>query len=156
MELPHNPPVVVRLCMPDVFTPSKRSEVISKIRSRGNRGTELAMILLFRRNGITGWRRHRPMFGRPDFVFPSIKLAVFVDGCFWHACPKHSNVPVQNRAFWQAKLEANRRRDRLVRRTLESRGWRVLRIWEHELSVRNQRRLVSHVRRIISATTLRC
>jgi len=133
-------------CMPDVFTPSKRSEVMSKIRSRGNRGTELALIAIFRANGIAGWRRHRAVFGRPDFVFPEIRLAVFVDGCFWHACPKHSNLPVQNRAFWRPKLERNRRRDRLVRQTLESRGWRVLRIWEHELPRRNQRRLLARLR----------
>jgi DNA mismatch endonuclease (patch repair protein) len=90
---------------------------------------------------ITGWRRNRGVFGRPDFVFPKLKLAVFVDGCFWHACPKHSNVPVQNRAFWKAKLGANRRRDRLVRRTLERRGWRVVRVWEHELRRGNEGRV---------------
>jgi len=128
--------------MPDVFTKAKRSEVMSKIRGHGNRGTELAMVTFFRRHGITGWRRHQAVFGTPDFVFPKIKLAVFIDGCFWHACPSHSNIPVQNRKFWKAKLDANRSRDRLVRRTLESRGWRVLRIWEHELSRRNQGRLL--------------
>jgi DNA mismatch endonuclease (patch repair protein) len=135
--------------MPDVFTKEKRSEVMSKIRGRGNRGTEGAMVAFFRRHGITGWRRHQAVFGKPDFVFPKLKLAVFVDGCFWHACPSHCNMPVQNRKFWKSKLDANRRRDRLVRRTLESRGWRVLRIWEHELSRRNQRRLLARVKRSI-------
>ncbi len=133
--------------MSDVFTKSKRSEVMSKIRGRGNRDTELALMAIFRRNGITGCRRNRPVFGRPDFVFPTIKLAVFVDGCFWHACAAHSNLPVQNRPFWQTKLDANRRRDRLVRRTLEASGWRVLRIWEHELSYRNQKRFLARLRR---------
>ena len=98
-----------------------------------------------RRRGITGWRRNQALFGRPDFVFPHIKLAVFVDGCFWHACPTHCNMPVQNRRFWKRKLDANRRRDRLVRRTLESHGWRVVRVWEHELSPRNQRRLLRRI-----------
>ncbi len=126
-----------------------QSWVMSKIRRRGNRWTELATVAFFRRHRITGWRRHQAVFGRPDFVSPKIKLAVFVDGCFWHACPSHSNIPVQNRKFWKLKLDANRRRDRLVRRTLQSRGWRVLRIWEHELSRRNHGRLLARVKRSI-------
>jgi DNA mismatch endonuclease (patch repair protein) len=133
--------------MPDVFTKARRSEVMSRIRGRGNRTTELAMIAFFRRHGITGWRRHRPVFGRPDFVFPKLRLAVFVDGCFWHACPRHCRMPLGNRAFWRAKLQRNQQRDRLVRRTLQSRGWRVLRIWEHELAKRNERRLLGRVMR---------
>lgn len=105
------------------------------------------MIRLFRRHGVTGWRRHWPLFGKPDFVFPKLRLAVFVDGCFWHRCAKHSNTPVNNREFWERKLNANVARDRLVLRTLRARGWRVLRVWEHELSRRNERRLVGRVRR---------
>ena len=60
-------------------------------------------------------------------------VAVFVDGCFWHGCPKHSTVPATNRAFWKRKLTANKLRDRLVSRTLRRMGWRVVRIWEHDL-----------------------
>ena len=65
---------------------------------------------LLRANRITGWRRHQPVFGRPDFVFRKARLAVFVDGCFWHGCPKHATIPVQNRAFWRKKLLANQTR----------------------------------------------
>jgi len=75
--------------MTDVFTEAKRSEVMSRIRAHGNRGTELALIALFRASGLTGWRRRQPVFGKPDFVFRGSKVAVFVDGCFWHGCPKH-------------------------------------------------------------------
>ena len=74
------------------------------------------------------------MFGRPDFVFPAGRVAVFVDGCFWHGCPWHGRVPASNVAFWTKKFEANQRRDRLVTRTLKRLGWRVVRIWEHALS----------------------
>ena len=70
--------------MADVFTQAKRSEVMSRIRSRGNRDTELALAKLFRRHGITGWRRNQHVFGKPDFIFPKLHMAVFVDGCFWH------------------------------------------------------------------------
>jgi DNA mismatch endonuclease (patch repair protein) len=145
--------------MADIFTKAKRSEVMSRVRSRGNKDTEVALAKLFRRNKITGWRRQRqlrvgklkverrkrstsprpsPRRGegvrvRPDFIFPKLKLAIFVDGCFWHGCPKHGTRPKSNRAFWNRKLSANKKRDLLVTRTLRRAGWRVLRIWEHDL-----------------------
>lgn len=124
--------------MPDVFTKAKRSEVMSRIRSRGNKDTEIALARLFRRHRITGWRRHQNIFGRPDFVFPGLKLAVFVDGCFWHLCPRHGTKPATNRAFWRRKFSRNQKRDRLVNGTLRRAGWRVLRIWEHELAGESQ------------------
>jgi len=70
---------------------------------------------------------------RPDFVFAKSKVAVLVDGCFWHGCPRHSNMPANNKAFWARKLGINRERDRLVNRMLRKEGWRVVRFWEHEL-----------------------
>ncbi len=146
--------------MSDVFTKAKRSEVMSRIRSRGNRDTELALVRVFRAHGITGWRRQvkvmvesrrsrgegRPrlvlrLSVRPDFVFPTLRVAVFVDGCFWHACPLHTTKPRSNAAFWRRKFAANKARDRLVTRTLRATGWRVLRIWEHELARKNEARL---------------
>lgn len=122
--------------MPDVFTKAKRSEVMSLIRGRGNKDTELALAKLFRRNKITGWRRNQKVFGKPDFVFPKLKLAMFVDGCFWHGCPKHATKPKQNRAFWQRKLSRNKQRDQIVNRALRKAGWRVARIWECDLARR--------------------
>jgi len=151
--------------MPDVFTKSKRSAVMARIRSRGNRDTELALAQLLRRAGISGWRRHFQIrishFGprvfkvKPDFVFLRQRVAIFVDGCFWHGCPVHSpparwlrksSMPTVPRAkakgartlrtgklFWRQKLSANRARDRRVTRLLRQAGWRVIRIWEHEL-----------------------
>ena len=166
--------------MPDVFTPAKRSDVMSRIRSRGNRDTELAVAKLFRSLGITGWRRQVPLrverrassvegsgrsgsapgpvkprpaklnphlTVRPDFVFPKRRVAVFVDGCFWHGCPRHATQPAHRRAFWRRKLEGNRARDRLVTRVLRRGGWRVLRIWEHELAPRNRVRLERRLQR---------
>jgi DNA mismatch endonuclease, patch repair protein len=136
--------------MPDVFTKIKRSQVMSRIRGRGNKETEVALARLLRQIKITGWRRHHPIFGTPDFVFPKRKLAMFVDGCFWHGCPKHSNMPANNRAFWKKKLAANKLRDRLVVRTLRAQGWRVLRIWEHELAHKNQGKLVLRIQNVLS------
>jgi len=119
--------------MADMFSRQKRSEVMSRIRGRGNIRTEGRLAGLFRELHITGWRRHRPVFGHPDFIFPARRVAVFVDGCFWHGCAKHYSAPSQNRDFWKKKRQTNKTRDRLVNSTLRARGWRVLRIWEHEL-----------------------
>ena len=155
--------------MADVFTKSKRSEVMSRIRGRGNKATELALAKLLRRHRITGWRRQvnlvvgrrrreethfskaesgkqkaetdrdsspRLLRVKVDFVFPKLRLAVFVDGCFWHGCPKHATKPKNNRAFWRRKLASNRKRDALVNRALRKAGWRVIRIWECDLAQR--------------------
>jgi|ERR1035437_4087779 DNA mismatch endonuclease (patch repair protein) len=135
--------------MSDVFTKAKRSEVMSRIRGRGNKATELALLKLFRRHKIIGWRRHQKVFGNPDFIFPKLKLAVFVDGCFWHGCPKHATKPKNNRAFWKSKFNRNKARDLLVTRSLRSQGWRVLRIWEHELARKKENRLLRRVHRAL-------
>lgn len=132
--------------MVDVFTAAKRSQVMSRIRGRGNKATELALIHLFRAHHITGWRRHQPICGRPDFVFRKSRIAIFVDGCFWHGCPRHSRCPSHNAAFWKAKLQANKDRDRLVNRTLRTRDWHVIRIWEHELARKGRTRLLLRLR----------
>ncbi len=135
--------------MVDVFTKKKRSEVMSQIRGRGNRGTELRMIELLREHGITGWRRNRPVFGRPDFVFPAERVALFIDGCFWHGCPRHYNRPSSNTEFWDGKLLKNRTRDRLVTRTLKKAGWTVLRVWEHALQGTGKA-VVARVRKVLA------
>ena len=130
--------------MSDIFSKAKRSEVMSRIRSRGNKATELALIKLFRRHKITGWRRQieirkaesgkRKFKVRPDFIFRQARLAVFVDGCFWHGCPRHATQPKTNAAFWQRKFSMNKQRDVRVTRTLRRDGWRVIRIWECSLA----------------------
>jgi DNA mismatch endonuclease (patch repair protein) len=119
--------------MPDVFSSEKRSQIMSRVKSHGNRATELALICVFRENKIRGWRRHTGIFGKPDFVFPSARVIVFVDGCFWHGCPLHGRIPATNADFWKRKIERNKARDQLVRRELIERGWIVLGIWQHEL-----------------------
>lgn len=122
--------------MSDVFTKAKRSEVMSRIRGHGNKDTEVALMKLLRIHRVTGWRRRQPVFGKPDFVFHADRVAIFVDGCFWHGCPRHCNTPSNNRAFWKKKLAANKARDRRVSRELRKLGWRVVRIWEHDLAKR--------------------
>jgi len=106
---------------------------MSRIRGKGNKDTELAMIQILRSYHISGWRRNQAVLGKPDFVFRKQKIALFVDGCFWHSCPKHSNMPRTNRAFWQKKLKGSKDRDKYVSRKLRKLGWKVVRVWEHEM-----------------------
>jgi len=119
--------------MADVFSPQERSRIMARIRSRGNKTTELRLIRLLRRYKVKGWRRGSSLFGRPDFVFYKAKVALFVDGDFWHGNPRNFRLPTSNRKYWRQKIQSNRRRDRLVTKYLAESGWRVLRIWESAL-----------------------
>src|SRR5271169_3288884 len=93
--------------MPDVFTKTKRSQIMASIRSQGNKSTELKLANILRVAGITGWRRHQDLPGRPDFSFRRQRLAIFVDGCFWHGCRSHCRMPQNNNLYWQAKIGKN-------------------------------------------------
>jgi DNA mismatch endonuclease (patch repair protein) len=103
------------------------------MRSSGNRTTELQLRLLLRRHRISGWRQGSRLPGKPDFIFPCSKVAVFVDGDFWHGHPRRCNMPARNRGYWEAVIQKNRRRDERVNRILKNLGWNVLRIWEGNL-----------------------
>jgi DNA mismatch endonuclease (patch repair protein) len=137
--------------MPDVFTKAKRSAVMSLIRGSGNKDTELRMIALFRAHGIVGWRRRVALFGKPDFVFRRERVVVFVDGCFWHGCPrpKHAPLPKNRADWWATKLARNKERDRLVTRTLRAAGWRVVRVWECVLTRTRERATAARIGRVL-------
>lgn len=136
--------------MADVFSKTKRSQIMSQILSKGAKATEGRLLRLLRTYRITGWRRQTNLFGKPDFVFRKNRLAIFVDGCFWHGCPEHSSQPATNRAFWIRKLSRNRDRDRLVSQRLRKSGWRVLRIWQHELTHKHEAICVKRIRLALS------
>jgi DNA mismatch endonuclease (patch repair protein) len=110
-----------------------RSRIMRAIRSQGNMSTEVRFASLLRGAHLTGWRRHQQLPGRPDFVFKAQRLAIFIDGCFWHACPRCSQEPHENQGYWGPKLARNRQRDRQVSAELRLAGWTVIRIWEHQL-----------------------
>ncbi|MCU0785485.1 MAG: very short patch repair endonuclease [Verrucomicrobia bacterium] len=135
--------------MADVFSTKLRSEIMSRIRSKGNRATEQRLRSLMLKWGISGWRRNEAVFGKPDFVFRKSRLAVFVDGCFWHGCPRHATRPRSNQHFWSKKISRNKVRDRLVTKTLRASGWRVLRIWQHELGVKKESRVIARIRKAL-------
>jgi DNA mismatch endonuclease (patch repair protein) len=124
----------------DFFTKRKRSEVMSRIRGKGNRTTELAFLRLLKNAHVSGWKRHvKKISTTPDFIFTKRKVAVFLDGCFWHGCRICGNgrIPKTNRGFWLRKIRRNQSRDRRNTETLKKAGWVVLRFWEHSLEKRS-------------------
>lgn len=124
---------------------------MARIRSQGNRSTERRLRMLLVSRGIRGWELlPHDIIGNPDFVFRRAQLAVFVDGCFWHACARCYVKPASNRGYWSAKMRRTRARDRARRVALRRAGWSVLTIWEHELVFppRVARRVEAAFRRI--------
>ena len=123
----------------DHLLPKQRSALMAKVRSTGNRSTEITVEETLRARRVGGWRKHsKEIPGTPDFYFPSAKLAIFVNGCFWHGCEKCArNVPRNRRRFWTEKIQQNRRRDARTLRRLRRSGFRTMTIWEH--SLRNER-----------------
>ena len=124
--------------MADVFKKEKRSEIMSSVHSKQNKTTELRLIEIFKEHKITGWRRNYKVKGHPDFVFLDKKIAIFVDGCFWHGHDCRNTHPSDNQDCWQKKRERNIRHDKEITALFESRGWTVIRIWECELKKKNE------------------
>ena len=116
--------------MTDVLTKKQRSYNMSRIRSKDTK-PELVIMPLMRKLGFA----YQPkMYGHPDFADKKTKTAVFIDGCFWHKCPKHFIQPKSNMAFWNKKIKRNVLRDRTVNRFYIKNGWKVVRIWEHQIN----------------------
>lgn len=131
--------------MADVFDKSTRSSIMQKVRSKGNKSTEIKLIDIFHEQHITGWRRNYRVKGHPDFVFLEKKVAVFVDGCFWHGHDCRNTRPSDNHEYWQKKRARNMQRDKDITALFESRGWRVLRIWECEFKIKKRQDLISKI-----------
>ena len=120
--------------MSDIFSKTKRSEVMAAVRGRGNRSTEWKLRARLASFGISGWRINATdILRKPDFTFMEKKIAVFVDGCFWHGCRHCRNIQETNREFWLNKIRTNKKHDQKVTRFLKKSGWQVLRLWEYEL-----------------------
>jgi DNA mismatch endonuclease, patch repair protein len=99
---------------------------------RSSTGPEILIRKELHRRGLRFRVNHPRLPGRPDIAFTAARIAVFIDGCFWHACPDHGVVPTNNRDWWRSKLERNVQRDREKDVQLEELGWTVLHVWEHE------------------------
>lgn len=127
-----------------------RSSLMSRIRGKGNRTTEERLVNALRRLCVAGWRRHLDLPGKPDFAWPREKVAVFVDGCFWHGHDCGRNLtPNTNKQAWLRKIRVNRGRDRRNARNLRDHGWSVIRIWECRLK-RDPNACVARIARVLS------
>jgi len=118
--------------MPDVLTPEQRRLNMERIRGK-NTSPELKIRRLLCAEGIRGYRIHYDLPGKPDIVFVRKKIAIFIDGCFWHKCPVCFIEPDTRKDFWLEKINRNVSHDRKTDEELLSLGWKVLRFWEHDI-----------------------
>lgn len=133
----------------DIFSPKKRSRVMANIRGKNNLTTELLLVASLRAARVGGWRRHLKLPGTPDFTFPSIKLCVFVHGCFWHGCPSCAKTSATRPQFWAEKVLSNQARDRRVTRRLREKGFAVHTIWECALKPRRRAATIARLARAL-------
>jgi DNA mismatch endonuclease Vsr len=137
--------------MADVLTVSQRSYNMSQIRSRGT-APEKDLGTVLRNGGLRHFSTHPAITGKPDIYFSREKLAVFMDGCFWHACSRCFRMPASNRKFWRDKIGKNILRDKKVNKELAAQGIQTVRIWEHELKD-DPKKILRHVQQKLSMTT---
>lgn len=129
-----------------------RSRAMRAVKGHGTKTTERRLRGALVRAGIRHWKlQPKGLPGSPDILFPGKQLVIFVDGCFWHGCPKCGHLPRTNRAFWKAKILGNKERDRICARKLRNEGFKVLHFWEHEL-VNNLSQCIQDVRELLLAS----
>ena len=116
----------------DRVSKEQRSRIMSRIRSKDTQ-PEMRLRRAIHAEGLR-YRIHTKLPGKPDITFGPARLAVFIDGCWWHACPEHFRMPESNVDFWREKFDRNVERDRRVANKLRRMGWGVLRFWEHEVN----------------------
>ena len=116
--------------MVDIHNKKQRSYNMSKIKGSETK-PELRLKRLLKAMGFI--YQPKNIYGKPDFANKKEKIAIFVDGCFWHRCKKHYIAPKQNSEFWREKIKRNIRRDKEVNKKLKKDEWKVLRIWEHDI-----------------------
>lgn len=118
--------------MVDVHTKEQRSYNMSQIRSKNTKPEVVLRKKLFA-EGMKGYRINYKLLGKPDIVFTKQRVVIFVDGCFWHRCPKCFIKPITNRKFWNRKINGNVKRDKKINELLVKNGYTVKRFWEHEI-----------------------
>jgi len=136
----------------DRVTREVRSKIMASVRTSGGT-TERKMEKLLRLRGICGYRKQWRVAGKPDFAWPKSKVALFVDGCFWHGCPRCNRPSKSNTKFWKPKIVSNRRRDARVSRKLRKEGWSVLRVWECRIG---EERTLSRIIRAVNRASVSC
>lgn len=134
--------------MTDIFSKRKRSEIMSRVKSKGSL-MEMSLMGELTKARLRYSKHVSGLPGTPDIVFRNKKLVVFLDSCFWHGCRWHGTMPSSNRAFWSEKLSANKRRDKIANREYAKMGWRVLRFWEHQIK-KDRLKIVAQIKEALS------
>ena len=119
--------------MSDTVSKKKRSEIMSRIKNKDSKIETLFRKELWK----AGFRYHKnanKYFGKPDIVLPKYKTTVFIDSCFWHGCKKHCRIPTARRKYWTEKIKRNIARDKEVVKYYKKQGWKIFRIWEHNIN----------------------
>ncbi|HEV7681174.1 MAG TPA: very short patch repair endonuclease [Pyrinomonadaceae bacterium] len=147
---------LLRATLPDgrfSNVPKVRSLAMAAVKGKHNRTTEIQFRMALVRAGITGWLTHSDLPGKPDVYFSKAKIAIFLDGCFWHGCGRCGHIPKTNNLFWATKIRRTQARDRKTSRLLRKRGVHVIRTWEHTLSNPTQlKKILERIQGIIRET----
>jgi DNA mismatch endonuclease (patch repair protein) len=118
--------------MKDIFSKKKRSEVMSLIKSKETK-IEISFRKGLSEKGLKYRKNSSKYFGKPDIVFASHKIVIFIDSCFWHGCKIHGRMPTANKKYWADKIKRNKERDTEVSKHYKKLGWHIIRIWEHDI-----------------------
>lgn len=118
--------------MVDIHTKVQRSYNMSRVKSK-NTSLELKFRKMLFDKGLRGYRLNYKLLGKPDIVFTRYNVAIFLDGCFWHKCPKCFKHPSSNKEFWKTKILTNIRRDKKVNKELSLLKYKIIRFWQHEI-----------------------
>jgi DNA mismatch endonuclease, patch repair protein len=132
--------------LPDIFSPRKRSEIMSHIKPKNSK-QEIFIRKIINSLGYRYRLHQKDLIGKPDMVFPKLKKAIFVNGCFWHGhkrC-KRASLPTTNRIFWKKKINGNIERDKLNYRKLRKQGWKYLIIWQCKIKEKNKKLLKNKI-----------
>lgn len=120
------------MIMADIFSKKKRSEIMSKVRNKDSK-IEIEFRKKIWKAGFRYRKNSIKYFGKPDIVLKKYKTVIFIDSCFWHGCKRHGSIPIIRNKFWKQKLARNIERDKEVTKYYRKLGWKVFRIWEHDL-----------------------
>lgn len=118
--------------MTDIFSKKKRSEIMSKVRSKDTK-LEIEFGKKLKKAGFSFRKNSARYFGKPDFVLLKHKTVIFLDSCFWHGCKKHCRIPTTRKKYWVEKIARNKERDKEVSRHYKKLNWKIIRIWEHDI-----------------------
>ncbi|MDO8555419.1 MAG: very short patch repair endonuclease [bacterium] len=124
--------------MTDVVSKKKRSEIMSAVRSKDTK-IEVAFRKALWNKGFRYSKNSAKYFGKPDLVLKKYKTVIFLDSCFWHGCKKHCRIPSVRKNYWPQKIARNSARDKEVSKHYKKQGWKIFRIWEHNLPQKMQK-----------------